>query len=296
MACAGCAVFNRDNTPTLNFVEDKLLPDSGSVRYLAYPLLLPVAFTAVAVDAVVVHPISVADDALLDTKEALWERFDWEEAYFTECVRLVPRVVLTPVAFFGSFVGRSTLDLEPRGGSPRTRERHQPPPEGKRYEDLSAQAQQALTEERYDVALALAQRASDLGTGRSETPHAVMAIALLEMGNVDGFCGMVDRGEVPWGAPADVAAHVAHALRKANATDQMKLLLRLSRPYWQPGDQVVAALDELAKSADRAVAMQATAVLGVYKRDPRVQAVLDRIANGPDAVLAAAASVYLNWP
>ena len=123
MLCTGCAVFNRDNTPVLNFVEDSLLPETNPARSIAYPLLLPVGLVAVTIDGVIIRPISVADDAVLDTKEDLWEDFNWKERYVTECVLLIPRTAFTPIVLVGYFLGRSTFDIEPRGGEPRFRDR-----------------------------------------------------------------------------------------------------------------------------------------------------------------------------
>jgi len=136
--CGGCAVFNRDNTPVLNFVEEKLLPEKKPARYIVFPLLVPVALLAVTIDAVIVRPIDVADDAVLDTKEALWEDFEWRERYVTECLLLVPRTALTPVVLAACFLGRSTLDIESRGGAPRLRERDRP--EARRREEEQAQS------------------------------------------------------------------------------------------------------------------------------------------------------------
>ena len=114
MLCSGCAIFNRDNTPALNFLEDRLLPEAKPARYFVYPLLLPAGLAAVVIDGVILRPISVADDALLDTKELLREHFDWKERYVTECVALVPRTAATPVVFGADFLGRTMLDVDPR--------------------------------------------------------------------------------------------------------------------------------------------------------------------------------------
>ncbi len=118
MLCTGCAVFNCDNTPVLNFVEDRLLPEAKSARYFVYPLLLPAGLAAVAIDGVILRPISVADDAALDTKELLWEYFNWKERYVTECVLLIPRTALTPVVLGADFLGRTMLDVDPREAEP----------------------------------------------------------------------------------------------------------------------------------------------------------------------------------
>jgi len=303
--CSGCAVFNRDNTPALNFVEDRLLPEKGAARYVAYPVLLPVALTAVVLDAVIIHPVSVADDAVLDTRDALWKNFDWNRRYVSECTLLIPRALLTPVVFPVCFLGRSTLDLEPRGGSPRIRERAGPsaktPPqrEENRAEELVAQAGKALGEGRYDDAIALADKAEAAGRGWRDSARAIKAAALLEQGNVDAFCALTDKPS-PWLVADDlVVQHMAHALRTGSTVEQMKLLARLGRGYWSslpPGPETVAALEGLLGAQDRAVAMQALVVLGRFESTPSIRAVLERVAHGKDTVLAACAQAYLAQP
>ena len=111
--CAGCAVFNRDNTPTVNLVEERLIPAENPARTLSYPVMIPVGLVAVIIDCVIVHPVTVADDAFGDTTDALWDCFEWDTEYVTECGSLVPRTLLTPIVFTGCFLGRSTFDIPP---------------------------------------------------------------------------------------------------------------------------------------------------------------------------------------
>ena len=58
MLCTGCAVFNRENTPAANWVEDSLLPEPGPARTVSYVVLIPVGLAAVTVDAVVIRPVT----------------------------------------------------------------------------------------------------------------------------------------------------------------------------------------------------------------------------------------------
>jgi len=117
--CTGCAFLNRQNTPTANFVEQKLLPKTNPAKVLSYPALLPVGVGALAVDAVVIHPVSVLDDAYRDTERALWRHFDWEDSYVTECAKLVPRTALSPVVFTFMWTARSVFDIPPHVRRPK---------------------------------------------------------------------------------------------------------------------------------------------------------------------------------
>jgi len=297
LLCAGCAAFNRDNTPTLNFVENKVLPEKGAGRYVAYPLLLPVALAAVTVDAVIVHPISVAHDAYLDTKEALWEDFDWQHRYFTECFALVPRTVATPIVLAACFLGRSTFDIEPRGGRPRLRERRPSrpaePPEKRPDRELLAQAKTALENERYDEAAALADRACAGVSHLTAEALAVRAAVSLGRGDFDSFHKLADtRPSVVTEEVVDRS--VAKVLRKGTPVEQMRLLARWELPLRPAAPaETVSALEGLLGAQDRAVAMRALEVLGDNAGYGPIRSILRRAAQGQDPVLAAAAQSYL---
>lgn len=116
LGCGGCAFLNRDNTPTLNWVEKRLVPENPTRRTLTLPVTVPVGLVAVAADAMAVHPAYQLDDALADTTRALWHRdtFDWDRQYVTEHALLLPRAVASPGVFGWSFVTRGYFDVEPR--------------------------------------------------------------------------------------------------------------------------------------------------------------------------------------
>lgn len=114
--CSGCAVFNRNNTPALNFVEDHILPKENQARTVSYPLTVPLGFTAAALDMVLFHPLSVAGDAWADTNEFLWEKLDWDHQFVTTTVFNAPRVAVMPIIFTADFLARSSFDISRRGG------------------------------------------------------------------------------------------------------------------------------------------------------------------------------------
>ena len=115
LALPGCAFLNRENTPITNFVEKKLSPESPQAREALVPVVWPLAATTLIADAVFVHPVSVVDDAIRDTQDALWDEFDWDTRYATECFKLPWRAVFTPIVFGFDWLGRTLFDIEPHG-------------------------------------------------------------------------------------------------------------------------------------------------------------------------------------
>lgn len=117
--CGGCAVFNRNNTPALNYVEAHWVPKDTTARAISSPVLVPLGFTAATLDLVLFHPISVAGDAWHDTNDILWRNLDWDDKYVTTTVLNAPRAVAVPVVFTVDLLARSSFDISRRGGDPR---------------------------------------------------------------------------------------------------------------------------------------------------------------------------------
>ncbi len=121
MLLSGCSVVpgvafnNRDNTPITSAVEREFSKAPQGLQEALLPVIWPIAGATLAVDAVVVHPALVVDDALDDTREALWDDFDWDTKYATECFTLPWRAVFTPIVFGFDWLARATLDIEPHG-------------------------------------------------------------------------------------------------------------------------------------------------------------------------------------
>lgn len=116
LLCSGCAVFNRDNTPALNFVEEHLVPKDRTIQALSFPAIVPVGLVAATADMVLFHPISVAKDAWDDTNEFLWRDLDWKNRFVTTTVFNAPRVAAMPVVFTVDLLARSSFDISRRGG------------------------------------------------------------------------------------------------------------------------------------------------------------------------------------
>jgi len=116
ISCGGCAVFNRDNTPALNLVEQNLVPADRTARMISSPLIVPVGLVAATLDMVLFHPISVAEDAWDDTNDLLWKKLDWDHQFVTTTVLNAPRVVAMPIIFTTDLLARSSFDISRRGG------------------------------------------------------------------------------------------------------------------------------------------------------------------------------------
>lgn len=116
LLCGGCAVFNRDNTPALNVVEQHLVPADRTARMVASPVIVPIGLAAATLDMVLFHPLSVAGDAWDDTNDLLWKKLDWDHQFVTTTVLNAPRVAAMPVVFATDFLARSSFDFSRRGG------------------------------------------------------------------------------------------------------------------------------------------------------------------------------------
>jgi hypothetical protein len=111
---SGCAFMNRENTLLLNQVEAHLWPEDTALRVAVFPLVFPAGLAAVLIDAFVVHPALVIENAAKDTGDVLWDNWEWEDHYVTECAALPWRAVLTPLVFTSDFLVRAFFDIPPR--------------------------------------------------------------------------------------------------------------------------------------------------------------------------------------
>ena len=118
LCLCGCAVLNRDNRHTFNLVRDKLVPRDQSPTVGHYCLLVPAGFIAVTLDALIVHPVTVFDEAWLDTASALWSGFRWDERYVTECAMLPFRAALTPFVYLPCWLARAAFDIGEEEANP----------------------------------------------------------------------------------------------------------------------------------------------------------------------------------
>ncbi len=110
-----CAVAREDNRRTLNLLDETMTPDSTGAKVALAPLALPVGVVAVALDAAVVHPVAVIDDAWGDTSELLWER--GEETPLRRAVITPFMAVATPFVFVGDWAWRILTPADDRPGA-----------------------------------------------------------------------------------------------------------------------------------------------------------------------------------
>jgi hypothetical protein len=110
---SGCAWSNPANRPLWSSFEKHLVPEQDAAFYASLPLTVPAGLVAVLLDALLVHPVQVTDDAAGDAAD-LWRELHWREEYYTELGFLPLRALGTPVVFVGSWFGRSLFDIEPR--------------------------------------------------------------------------------------------------------------------------------------------------------------------------------------
>lgn len=106
---SGCAVFNRNNTPALNFVEKNLIPKEDPARTISYPELYRLGWWQHQLTCLYFIRSSVISESWDDTTDMLWKKMPWETQYATTSASLIPRAVLTPVIFTGDFLFRSTF-------------------------------------------------------------------------------------------------------------------------------------------------------------------------------------------
>jgi hypothetical protein len=112
LLAAGCAMAAPENRRTLLWLDDNLKPASGVARGALLPAAIPIGLAALAVDAVVVHPVTVVDDAWGDTVDLLWTtrgETPLRQALFAPIAALA-----TPFVFAGDFLGRCNFAIAPR--------------------------------------------------------------------------------------------------------------------------------------------------------------------------------------
>jgi hypothetical protein len=298
----GCAVFNRANTPALNFVEQHLVPKENPGRTLSYPLIIPVGFVATTVDMFLLHPVSVVDDAWRDTTDALWDSFDWQQHYVTTSASLLPRTLATPLIFTGDFLGRSSFDIPARqphpvksGGKIDSVEQQR-----RNREEALAGAREALDRKDARAALDLMQRLPASDQAGAEVVQ-IKARALHLQRDIAALA------ELPGGLelPSDRSSRqlIAEYLGNGTMVERFQLLLLLDRDRknisctaakTDDGAKLTGLLASNLTAEDRLVRYQALRLLGRLRHcDQQTRKLLETIAKGDDRVMAAGAKNLL---
>lgn len=267
----GCAIFNRDNTPALNFVEKHLVPAENPGRAISYPLTVPLGLVAVSLDMLLLHPASVADEAFDDTRKLLWDDLDWNGKYTKTLLSLAPRTAFTPLAFSLDFLGRSCLDIDTKGMTSAGQVAR---------EEQAKKAEAVFIENRPEVLAATAAIKNDgvKGLLTLETKPVFMESTHFSR----ALAGLIINGK---------------SEERMEALFKLGQLLQVGGASRAPDEAralLVAALSDCLTASDRALALKALQLLGGYRRsDNDAEAVLWQVSRGADRTLAVAAREIL---
>lgn len=107
---SGCAIIEKDNRRTLNFMDEKIQIESTWGKVGAAPVFIPVGTVAAATDMVIVHPLVSIPKAATDTSEVIWENPKGSD--FRQMMLLLPKVISTPLYFTGDMTLRCLFPID----------------------------------------------------------------------------------------------------------------------------------------------------------------------------------------
>ena len=99
----------KENRVLTNSLDEVVEPESITAKILLSPIFVPVGAATLALDAVIVHPISEIPNAWSDTSEAIWEEPEGSPLWQT--FLLVPKIVISPIFFSFDWILRSLFDV-----------------------------------------------------------------------------------------------------------------------------------------------------------------------------------------
>ena len=105
LAC-GCAVVGEEGRHLTNVLDENLSPESTPAKVMLAPVAIPVGFTALVVDGVVINPVVNLPEAFEDAYAV------FDDVPFTgpfEIVVFPMRIVTFGVIFVGSEVARCMI-------------------------------------------------------------------------------------------------------------------------------------------------------------------------------------------
>jgi hypothetical protein len=108
----GCAWMDEDNRHLLNAADEMVKPQEPAAQVALAPVFIPVGGALLVTDALVVHPLSVIGPALEDTNNFVWRSAGQSDSGFREVLLLGPRIIGTPVIFFGDWLARSLFAID----------------------------------------------------------------------------------------------------------------------------------------------------------------------------------------
>jgi hypothetical protein len=108
MLSTGCAITEESNRRLTSKLDQLVAPESTPAKVALAPVFIPVGFTSILLDAVIIHPVAVIPDAHDDTSKIIWK--GPPSSYVTQAFLFVPKLVATPVVFTFFWLGRSMFD------------------------------------------------------------------------------------------------------------------------------------------------------------------------------------------
>ncbi|MBU1052292.1 MAG: hypothetical protein KKC46_00500 [Proteobacteria bacterium] len=296
----GCAVFNRNNTPILNTFEKYCVPEDKTLRVISSPLIIPTGLVAVSIDALVVHPISVVDDAAADTVDLLWDNINWDKEYVTECALLVPRTVCSPIILTGDFLGRSLFDIDGRHkryyGE---EEKYRLQKKLEESENYLASAEDLFLKKQFDAAQEKASLALSLNPANQKALKLKIRILIASAKYPQTRDHL--RGYNKYLCDKEIADDILWQLNnKGKSSIQMLLILEESSISLARNkvcdDMAIRYIKEgiepLLISEDRAIVLQAVRAIGAFRND-YAREVLKRIVIEKDPVISCIAEMLL---
>lgn len=310
---SGCAVFNEDNTPTLNWSEKHLVPDSPGAQLATAPLTVPAGLTAVTIDAVIVNPAMVIDDAGQDVGELLWDDLEWRDHYVTECAFLPLRTASTPPAFSLVFIGRACFDIDDRvekreRDDENDRKKRRREQKKRRAKAHIKKGYEALNEGDFNRALEEAERADEIGHGQHDILKAQVHL------EADRYAKMVEvlhtKFHYTFYRHADIwrndrfTTKLFSTLRNAEPGKQIRLMIALQHLHLPQkliqDDRFISAINKIADDGNDFVVLQALNFLNIWTRPdsreqytyelpPALYAIIDEQRSSDNPLLSAAA-------
>ena len=106
MLNSGCAVLSEKNRYLTRFLDEELTPESSTTKAVMAPVAIPVGFTALAIDGVIINPLVVLPEAFEDASQVFTEV---EFMGPLEIIVFPMRLVTFPVILVGSEIFRCTF-------------------------------------------------------------------------------------------------------------------------------------------------------------------------------------------
>lgn len=106
MVLTNCALTDVNHLATTNWMDRHIVPDNKLASWAITPVLIPITIITLVVDNFIVAPTVHLPTALEDTSEFFTSDID---GYYANMGVLPFKVVLSPIVFVGSWLGRTVL-------------------------------------------------------------------------------------------------------------------------------------------------------------------------------------------